>query len=89
VVELMFNPPHPGEILRDACLGDEPVAAAADRLGVDPVELGRVLDGERPLTPALAISLERGGWSSASILMRLQAAYDLAQERLQQGRQAA
>lgn len=84
MVELMHSPSHPGAILRDGCLGEESVASAAARLDVNPDELEAVLNEERPVTPALALRLERGGWSAASVLMRVQAAYDLVQERKRQ-----
>lgn len=84
MIELMHSPSHPGAILRDGCLGAESVTSAAARLDVDPDELEAVLNEERPVTPALALRLERGGWSAASVLLRVQAAYDLVQERKRQ-----
>jgi hypothetical protein len=40
----MPNPPHPGAVLREY-LGDLPVTAAAEHLGVSRVTLSRVLNG--------------------------------------------
>lgn len=87
----MRNPAHPGGILEDGWLADGmTAAAAAEQLGVPAGELQKVLDERRGVTPALALRLEAAGWGSAPLWMRLQAAYDLAQERLlQERRQAA
>lgn len=60
------------------------MASAAARMDLDPDELEEVLNKERPITPALVLRLERGGWPEASAMMRIQAAYDLAQERRRQ-----
>jgi len=43
-----------------------------------------VLDESCRITPRLAILLEAAGWGDAPLWMRLQAAHDLAQERLRQ-----
>ena len=81
----MQNPCHPGEILRDnleaAALS---VTEAASRLGCTRQALSRLLNGKAGISPAMALALERIGWSNASFWMRLQAAYALAQERRRQ-----
>ena len=84
MVDLMYNPPHPGEVIRDSCLGNEAVASAARRLGVSPASLARVLNGRGRISPSLAWKMEAAGWSDALSWMQLQAAYDLARERLRQ-----
>ena len=58
------------------------VAECARRLGLSRAALSRVLNGRQRITPAIALSLERLGWSDAETWMRLQATYDLAQEAL-------
>ena len=85
----MRNPPHPGEVIRDSCLGRETAASAARRMGASASTLSRVLNGRGRISPALAWKMERIGWSDAMSWMQMQAHYDLAQERLQQERQAA
>ena len=55
------------------------VIGTAERLGVSRVALSRVLNGHAGVSAALA--LERIGWSDAEHWMRMQAIYDLAQER--------
>ena len=84
MADVMCNPPHPGEVIRDSCLGDESVASAARRLDVSASSLSRVLTGHARISPALAWKLEAVGWSDALSWMQLQAAYDLARERLRQ-----
>ena len=81
----MLNPSHPGEILRDNLEAEElSVTEAAVRLGCTQHALSRLLNGKAGISPAMALALERLGWSNASFWMRLQAAYDLARERRRQ-----
>ena len=54
----------------------------ARQLGILKAELAAFLAGKTDLPPQLALDLERIGWSNAEYWMRLQAAYDLARERL-------
>ena len=81
----MFDPAHPGEIIRD-CIEAEgwSVTAGARRLGVTRNTLSRLLNGHAGVSPAMALALERLGWSNADHWMRMQASYDLAQERRKQ-----
>ena len=81
----MLNPCHPGEILRDNLEAVEwTITEAAGRLGCTRQALSRLLNGKAGISPAMALALERIGWSNASFWMRLQAAYELAQERRRQ-----
>lgn len=76
----MKNPPHPGEIVRDAIekgLGLT-VTAAASGLGVSRKTLSQILNGRAGITPEMAIRLEKGIGSSAGAWLRMQVAYDLA-----------
>lgn len=89
----MFNPPHPGETLRDdvlPALGVK-VTQAAEQLGVSRVALTRVLHGHAGISVDLARRLEAwlrradGSGPSAESWLRVQAKYDLwkaAQEPL-------
>ena len=56
----------------------------ASRLGCTRQALSRLLNGKAGISPAMALSLERIGWSDASFWMRLQATYELARERRRQ-----
>ena len=79
----MFNPPHPGETLRDDVLPalNLTVTEAAEALGVTRATLSRVINGKAAISPEMALRLERwlgadhGG--RADIWLRMQAAYDL------------
>ena len=81
----MHNPAHPGAILRDSVEESGwTVTECARRLGVARNTLSRLLNERIGISPAMALSLERLGWSDADLWMSVQAAYDLAQERLRQ-----
>jgi antitoxin HigA-1 len=83
----MFNPPHPGEIIREDCL--KPLAltvtAAAEWLGVSRQSLSEVLNGHNGVSAEMAIRLEKAGWSNAETWLGVQTAYDLWQARQRAG----
>ena len=68
----MFNPPHPGEIIREDCL--KPlgltVTEAADGLGVTRKALSDVLNGHSAVSPEMAIRLEKAGWPAYPLDLR-------------------
>lgn len=79
----MRDPAHPGAVLRDSV--EETgwtITECARKLGVARNTLSRLLNERIGISPAMALGLERLGWSTADFWMRVQAAYDLAQERL-------
>ena len=81
----MLNPCHPGETLRDDLDASElTVAELAERLGCTRQSLSRLLNGYAGITPAMALALERVGWSNAGYWLRQQATYERAQERRRQ-----
>jgi addiction module HigA family antidote len=83
----MFNPPHPGAILREDVLPalQLSVTAAASQLGVSRVMLSRVLNERAGVTAEMALRIEawlgveRGG--RADLWLGLQVDYDLWQAR--------
>ena len=83
----MFNPPHPGETLREDVLPalGLSVTAAAAQLGVTRAALSRVLNCRAAISPMMALRIEawlgveRGG--RADLWIAEQAAYDLWQAR--------
>lgn len=79
----MVNPPHPGESVRE-CIEEASltVTECAQRIGVTRTSLSRLLNGRIGISARVALGLEALGWSNAEFWMRLQAHYDLAQERL-------
>ena len=79
----MYNPPHLDELIRESIEAEGwTVSETAERLSVSRVALSRVLNGRASVSAALA--LERIGWSDAEHWMRMQAIYDVAQERRKQ-----
>ena len=86
----MHDPAHPGESLRDAMLAEGwSVTETAAKLGCTRQTFSRLLNGRTGISPAMALALERIGWSNAAFWMRRQAHYDLAQERLRQDQAVA
>src|ERR1700722_3471957 len=77
----MFDPPHPGEIIREDCL--KPlrltVTAAAKWLGVSRQSLSEVLNCHNGVSAEMAIRVEKAGWSNAETWLGVQTAYDLWQ----------
>ena len=57
------------------------VSEFADRLGVSSGTASRLLNGRCGMSPAMALALERIGWSNADFRMRRQANYDHAKTR--------
>ena len=78
----MLNPPHLGELLRESMeeVGWE-LTETANRLGCEREALSRILNGETGMSVNIALALEDIGWGTAEHWMRLQASYELAQER--------
>ena len=75
----MYNPPHPGEVIREY-LGEMNVSAAAKHLGVSRVTFSRVLNGKAAVSPEMAVRLAAAfGTSSPEVWLRMQAKYDLWQ----------
>ena len=75
----MFNPPHPGVVLRELCL--EPlglsVTRAAEALGVTRKTLSAILNGRAGISPEMAIRLSKAFGTSAESWLAQQAQYDL------------
>ena len=78
----MRNPAHPGEIVRE-CMESKGWTATecAAQLGVSRITLSRLLNGRAGVSVAMALALERIGWSNADHWVRMQGSYDLAQAR--------
>jgi addiction module HigA family antidote len=75
----MYNPPHPGEIIRELCV--EPlnlsVTKAAKALGVTRKTLSTLLNGRSGVSPEMALRLSRVFGRTAEGWLRLQLQYDL------------
>ncbi len=83
----MFDPPHPGEILREDCLKplQLTVTAAAKGLGVSRGSLSELLNGRNGISPEMAIRLEMAGWGPAESWLRNQVSFDLWRARQRAG----
>lgn len=83
----MYNPPHPGETLREDVLPalGLTVTEAAAQLGVTRAALSRVLNGRAAISPTMALRIE--GWlgvengGHADAWLAQQTAYDLWRAR--------
>ena len=53
----MFNPPHPGEVLREFLPDGMTIEEVARRLGVSRVQLSRVLNGHSAISADMAIRI--------------------------------
>jgi addiction module HigA family antidote len=53
---MIFNPAHPGEVLRDY-LGEMTVGEAAARLGITRAHLSRILNGHTGITAPMSLRL--------------------------------
>jgi len=75
----MYNPPHPGEILKELCL--EPlgltVTRAAEALGVSRKTLSAIVNGQAGISPEMAIRLSIAFDTSAESWLNQQVQYDL------------
>lgn len=83
----MYNPPHPGETLREDVLPalGLTVTQAAEQLGVARPTLSKVLNGHAAISPEMALRIE--GWlgvengGRADVWLAQQATYDLWKAR--------
>ena len=82
----MYDPPHPGEIIRELCL--EPlgltVTRAAAALGVSRKTLSAILNGRAGISPEMAIRLSLAFDTTPESWLNQQTQYDLWQARNQQ-----
>ena len=82
----MFNPPHPGETIRELCL--KPlgltVTDAAKGLGVSRKTLSSLLNGRFGISPKMAIRLSKAFGGSPESWLIQQAQYDLWQVQSQE-----
>ena len=74
---MIFNPCHPGEVLKDY-LGEMTVKEAAERLGVTRPNLSRILNGRASISADMGVRLARATpYTSAEFWLRMQLYYDL------------
>ena len=77
----MYNPPHPGEILRDTVLAEDRISVTefARKLGVSRVALSRVVNGKAAVSADMALRLAAALGGSAESWLQMQASFDLWQ----------
>ena len=75
----MYNPPHPGETIREFCI--EPlnlsVTEAAKALGVTRKTLSTLLNGRSGISPEMALRLSKVFGRTPEGWLRLQLQFDL------------
>ncbi len=74
----MFDPPHPGEVLKEA-LNNAPITVTefAKHIGVARSTLSRVLNGRAGITPEMSIRLSAAfGQDSPDLWFKMQNMYD-------------
>lgn len=83
---VMHNPPHPGEAIRELCIGplSLSVTEAAKGLGVSRSSLSDLINGHRGISPEMAIRLAVAFGGTAESWITQQAQYDLWQARKQE-----
>jgi len=74
----MFDPPHPGTVLKDY-LGNISVTAAALHLGVTRAALSRILNGNAGISAEMALRLSEALGTSPELWIGMQSQYDLWQ----------
>ena len=84
----MKNPAHPGRIVRSACL--EPlgltITEGAKVLGVARQTLTKIVNGKAGVSAEMALRLTKAFGGTADVWVRMQASYDLAQARKNEGK---
>lgn len=74
----MFNPPHPGTVLKDY-LGNVSVIDAATHLRVTRAALSRVLNGNAGISAEMALRLSDALGTTPELWIGMQGQYDLWQ----------
>ena len=72
----MYNPPHPGNVLREY-LGDVSVTSAASHLGVTRAALSRILNGSAGISAEMALKLSEALGTSPELWLGMQSQFDL------------
>lgn len=79
----MYDPPHPGEVLKEACL--DPlhlsITRAAGALGVSRENLSRLVNGKIGVSPEMAIRLSKAFNTTPELWLGMQQQYDLWRAR--------
>lgn len=74
----MFNPPHPGKVLREY-IGQMDVTTAAKRLHISRTTLSRILNGAAGISADMSLRLSDALGTHASFWYQMQMGYDIWQ----------
>ncbi len=79
----MFNPPHPGKILKDLYLSEYKltVTAFALKIGVSRTTASELVNGKNGISAEMALKLAKAFGTSAQYWLNMQQEYDLWQAR--------
>ncbi len=77
----MFNPPHPGRLVRAAMGKSITITALASHLGVTRAHLSMILNGRAGISPLMSLKLDEAFNKSDGFWFGIQQDYDLAQAR--------
>lgn len=79
----MYNPPHPGEFIKDVYLESLAVSprSVALRLKVSPSTFSRLLKGQSSISPGMALRLSKCLGRSPESWLTMQDTYDLWQAK--------
>lgn len=77
----MFNPPHPGEVLKEYLPEDVSVTEAAKRLGVSRQAFSAIINGRAGITADMALRLSKALETSPDMWLGMQMQYDLWQAK--------
>ena len=81
--DIMFNPPHPGEILREECIKPLGITIkeAALKLGITRQNLSDIVNRKAGISPAMALKLAKAFKTSPDVWLGMQMQYDLWQAK--------
>ena len=79
----MYNPPHPGEIIREFCVEplNRSITELAKALGISRKTFSAILNGRSGISPEMALRLSKVFGRSPEGWLRLQIQYDLWKTR--------
>ena len=79
----MYNPCHPGEILRQETLKELNITVTdfAYKLGTSRQAISEIINEKRGISPAMALRLAKALGTSPDLWLRMQIAYDLWQAK--------
>lgn len=74
----MFNPPHPGEVLKGLYIDDMEltITEAAEALAVSRNSLSRVVNGKASISPEMAFRIAKAFGGTAKSWLNMQLEYD-------------